>query len=83
MLVGYMRAICPSCGLPRSICSDPDREFYVERTMCYATAAHELIVRRLQRKYKDSPPTPDRRHAMDGMSLWASLDNLSPDDNFV
>ena len=83
-MVAYVRDICPACGNLRSICSDEERSWFPQRSMCYATAARELTERRVAKRYGH----PDEKatsglHPVDGMNVWAAADDLTPDDNFV
>ncbi|MFT3871064.1 MAG: hypothetical protein QM714_00225 [Nocardioides sp.] len=80
-LLEYERQICPRCGNLRSVCSNPDVPWYPQRSMCYATGARELTLRRLHKKHKD--PGTDAMAPTDGMTVWMSRDDLSPDDEFV
>lgn len=77
--------VCPRCGNLRSVCSDPEIGLYPQREMCYVTAAEEQTWRRLREKYKDKGPekTPLRPHPLDGMTVWMSQSDLTPDDDFV
>lgn len=63
------------------MCSDPERDWFPQRTMCYPTAARELVGRRLLEKHKKAPGTDP--HPLDGMSVWVSQDDLTPDDGFI
>ena len=75
-------AVCPRCGNLRAECSDPERAWYPQRDTCYATGARELVERRLQKRYEKKPPGP-APHPLDGMTVWTSLHDLTPDDDFV
>lgn len=75
--------MCPSCGNLRSECSDPDRLWYPQRDVCYATAAELQVKRRLAKKHKPVAHDDPEPHAMDGVHIWASLDDLTPDDDFI
>ena len=81
----YARAelVCPRCGRLRSECSDPELVWFPQRDMCYATANVEASQRRVQHKHKDSPPKPSKLHATDGMAVWVSTEDLTPDDGFI
>lgn len=82
-LLAYEELVCDQCGNLREVCSDPARGHYPQRTMCYVTATAELTMRRLKERYKDKPPGTVKLHALDGMRVWASPDDLTPDDDFV
>ena len=82
-MTAYMTDVCPSCGNLRSVCSDPERAWYPQREMCYASAATELTRRRLAKRYEDKPPGTADLHDTDGMRLWSSQEDLTPDDDCV
>lgn len=76
-------AYCPKCGNLRSVCSDPTRAWYPQRSMCYPSASLELVQRKLQERHKKSEPGTTTLHPLDGMSVWVSEFDLTPDDDFV
>lgn len=80
-MIAYVAEICPSCGNLVSVCSDPDRPFYPQRRMCYSTAARAIAVRRLQEKHGHAEGT--EAHPLDGMNVYASPEDLTPDDDFL
>lgn len=80
-MIAYVTEICPSCGNLRAVCSDPNVPLYPQRRMCYATAVRDLTVRRLQKKHKAEPG--EELHPLDGLSVWVSPEDLTPDDDFV
>lgn len=57
--------------------------WYPQRVMCYATASQALTQRRLNEKHKNNRPGIDALHPTDGMAVWVSQHDLSPDDDFV
>lgn len=81
-MIAYVTEVCPECGNLRSVCSDPDRPFYPQRRMCYASAVQQLTLRRLRAKHKGEPSLSEL-HPLDGMGVYVSPDDLSPDDDFV
>ena len=81
-MTAYVRDICPRCGNLRSVCSDPERPVYPQRTMCYLTAVRDLTMRRVAARYAQEPGTREL-HPTDGMSLWASPDDLTPESNWL
>jgi hypothetical protein len=81
-MIAYVTEICKTCGNLRSVCSDPDLALYPQRSMCYSSAARELTVRRLREKHKAEPGTAEL-HPLDGLSVWMSPEDLTPDDDFV
>lgn len=82
-MMAYVRDICPSCGNLRSECSDPERQWFPQRTMCYASASLEVVRRRVTKKYGHPTHNDSEVHDTDGMQVWVAQDDLSPDDNFV
>lgn len=81
-LVDYEVEVCPKCGNLRAICSDPDRVWYPQRHTCYAAADLEANYRRWEARHKDAVPI-NWRLPSDGTTLWVSVDNLTPEDNFI
>lgn len=77
--------VCSSCGNLRSVCSNPAVDWYPQRDVCYATAAREMTWRRLERKHEknDRAKALTQAHPFDGLSVWVSSENLTPDDDFV
>lgn len=82
-MVAEYELVCQSCGNLRSVCSDPAVPWYPQRAMCYAQGALEVTLRTLAEKYKDKKPQPGVSHPTDGMGVWVSTEDLTPDDNFV
>lgn len=80
-MTSFVVDVCPNCGNLRSVCSDPERALYPQREMCYASAVRELTWRRLRKNHGD--PGTEKLHPTDGMTVWASDFDLTPDDNFV
>lgn len=80
-MIAYVTEICPSCGNLRSVCSDPEQPFYPQRQVCYATAVKQVTVRKLQKRHKQEPG--EQLHPLDGVGVWASPHDLTPDDDFV
>jgi hypothetical protein len=81
-MIAYLTEVCPDCGNLRSVCSDPERAFYPQRRMCYASAVRDLTARRLHEKHGHPDGVADL-HPLDGMGLYVSPDDLTPDDDFV
>jgi len=75
--------VCGRCGNLRSVCSNEDIGLYPQRSMCYVSAGEEQTWRRVRAKHKDNEPGTKKPHPLDGMSIWMSEQDLSPDDNFV
>lgn len=75
--------VCPSCGNLRSVCSNPDVTWFPQRRICYSKAAQALTVRRVQARHERNQPGTELLHPTDGMSVWMSDLDLTPDDDFV
>ena len=75
--------VCSSCGNLRSLCSRDDVEWFPQRLVCNATAARQLVERQFHAKHEGEKPTPEDYHYTDGVSLWVSEMDLSPEDDFL
>lgn len=82
LMIAHHDLVCSSCGNLRSVCSDPNVVGYPQRAMCYFTAIRDLTVRRVHAKHKKEPGT-EGLHPTDGMGVWVSDQDLTPDDDFV
>jgi len=51
--------------------------------MCYADGARELTRRRLRKKHEKNEPGTETMHPLDGMTVWMSDLDLTPDDDFI
>lgn len=80
-MLAYVRDICGDCGNLRVICSDPNRPVYPQKSVCYVTAVRNLTLRQVHQKYGD--PEGRELHPMDGVTIWASPENLTPGDDFI
>lgn len=76
----YDAAICPSCGNLRSVCSDPATPWYPQRSICYASAALDVVQRRLALGHKTPGWEP---HETDGANVYVSRVDVNPDDDFI
>ena len=78
------------------MCADPDRLWYPQRHICFATKARDAADRAFGEKHKAkpfhngrekgwakdySPQTPF--HFRDGVRVWVSQHDLTPDDAFI
>jgi len=87
---------CGHCGQPRSECSDPEKLWYPQRTICYPTrerAAANALYAQLHEdaQYHDgnhkhwsatrTRATPYRYD--EGVSIWVAPEDLAPDDDFL
>lgn len=93
------QSICPHCNRPREDCSDPDRAFYPQRSICYATrervaaqeryaALHEAGSGRiyhdgLERNWSETWTTATPYKYDAGVSVWVADVDLNPDDHFL
>lgn len=83
-MIAYVREVCSYCGNLRSVCADPNVDWYPYRSTCYATAAREVVLRRLQKKHAKSPQHEALDlHPLDGMHVGVSTENHNPDDDFI
>lgn len=73
--------VCPSCGHLRSVCSDPAGDWFAQRSTCYASAAEAVTWRRVNEKHK-AGEKGTKPHVLDGVSVWVSDQDLTPDDKF-
>lgn len=80
------RERCAQCGRPRSECSDPEVDWYPQRTICWATVARDVAVRKYREMYSskqyhsggfdfpvekfDAEVAPFSM--FDGVSIWVS-----------
>ena len=84
------------CGSDPHVCSDPDREWFIQRTICF----REMETRAAERRYEaihEKTPYHDGTftrwaaeaslttpyHFNDGVTIWAAPVDLSPDDRFL
>jgi hypothetical protein len=90
------RAKCPQCGRDRDECSDPDVDWYPQRSICWATVAQRVAIRHYNELHAEEPyhdgsflnsaksysrQTPFRFD--DGVTIWVSRQDLTPDDDFL
>jgi hypothetical protein len=57
--------------------------WYPQRSVCWATASREAVNRRLHEKRQDVKPDERGYLPSDGETVWVSLLDLSPEDDFV
>jgi hypothetical protein len=81
LMLAHHEHVCPDCGNLRADCSDPDRPWFPQRSVCWATAAREVVARRLVAKHKQEPG--EEPHPLDGVKVYVSAEDLSPDDDFI
>lgn len=86
---------CPRCGNPRSMCSDPEREWFPQRVTCYAERARLAGEALFAKAHEKAPYTDDAGswakersaehpyHFADGVTIWAADTDLDPDDDFL
>lgn len=75
--------LCPNCGNLRSVCSDPDTDWYPQRLWCGATATRDMVTRRWHDKHREAKPDSLGFLPTDGAMFWASTEDLTPDDEFL
>jgi hypothetical protein len=81
----YFAATCPNCGGLRSECSDPTRDLYPQRSVCWPSAVRESVVAAVAEEARERQARrADGAHAAGWhVSVWVSEFDLNPDDNFV
>jgi hypothetical protein len=77
------RERCPECGLPRDVCSDPDVDYYAQKTTCWATAARKVNIRRWEKKTEGAVSDAAGYLPDDGVTVWVSRHDLTPDEDFL
>lgn len=88
--------VCRHHGGPISECPDDEKDWFPQRHICYVEMQLKAAQRAYDERHKAqsfhngtfthwsekwSPYTPF--HYMDGVTLWMSEVELSPDDNFL
>ena len=73
---------CPDCGQPREVCEQV-RDYFPQRTVCWATAARSVARRRFEKLHEHANPDPAGYLPTDGVTVWVSQRDLSPDDDFL
>lgn len=81
LMVAESALVCQQCGNLKSFCSTDGRELYPQREECFVTAARDLTMRRLHKKYSREP-SAESLHPMDGVSVWMAEYDRDPDDKF-
>lgn len=82
-LAEYEAALCPQCGELRSICEDPEQEWYPQRMVCWSSAARSVATRRFDKLHENDKPDAAGNLATDGTVVWVASEDLSPDDDFL
>ncbi len=90
------RHACPKCGGDPAVCSDPERPWYPQRQVCYATRERRAAERLFELLHKDTPfhdgsgerwaKEASRAfpvHFADGVTISVALTDLNPDDDFL
>lgn len=80
--MAYVREVCPDCGNLTEDCSDPTSGWYPQRRVCHSRMTVDFTWRRLREKHKEHKGLSEP-HPTDGVTVWASQQDLTPDDNFV
>lgn len=87
---------CPHCGNSREDCSDPERVWYPQLTLCYATRDRVAAQRRWETLHKDrmyhdgkfarwakEPGRATPYHLLDGATVWVSQTDLGLGGDFL
>jgi hypothetical protein len=67
----------------RSICEDDDQLWYPQRHVCHATAAQQNASRKFHTMHREAKPDVAGYLPTDGHMVWASDQDLTPDDDFL
>ena len=89
---------CPQCGGAAEECRQPEKRWYPQRTICYATMERAAAEWRYDQLHQD-PESPyhdgsfknwsEKRtveapyHYGDGVNIWVAPVDLAPDDDFL
>jgi len=65
------------------VCADRDVDYFPQRTICWATAARRVAQRRWEKRIKDANPDAAGYLPDDGVTVWVSPHDLTPDDDFL
>lgn len=79
----YDQAICPQCGNLRAVCEDPNTDWYPQRSVCYSSAATEVTNRKWHKRHEKATPDSNGFLPTDGVVVWVSPEDLTPDDDFL
>ena len=74
---------CPDCGQPREVCEQSATDYFPQRTVCWATAARAVARRKFEQLHENAHPDPAGYLPTDGVTVWVSQRDLSPDDDFL
>ena len=74
---------CPDCGNLIEVCSDPNLAAYPQRRVCLVTAARTAAQRRFDEQNRDAQPDQQGLLPGDGVTVWVSLTDDNPDDDFL
>jgi hypothetical protein len=87
---------CQHCGNPREECSDTERVWYPQQTICYATMERAAARARYERLHQDEPwhdgrfknwspkPSVDTPyHYMHGVTIWVTRQDLGLGGDFL
>lgn len=90
------RERCPKCGGPASECADPERDWFPQRTVCYAEMVRDAVERKYERLHEHAPyhdgtfeswakePSVEHPyHFKAGVTIWVADHDVNPDDDFL
>lgn len=85
-----------SCGHPREVCSDPEREWYPQMTVCYPTMVTEAMQAKYARLHEkrpwhngsftdwaEEPSVEHPYHYTHGTTIWVSEQDLAVGGEFL
>jgi len=74
---------CPDCGRPTEICADATRDWFPQKTVCWASAARSVAIRRWQARTENASPDAAGYLPDDGVTISVSQIDLTPDEDFL
>lgn len=77
----HEQSLCPRCGRPTTVCSDPLQPWWPQRTTCWATAAKEVAQRQFHANHEEHGPNDRGYLPQDGVSIWVASADLTPSDD--
>lgn len=88
--------VCPQCGNLREDCSDPDKPWYPQRNICYASREQAAADRRYGAKHEKQPFHNGRDvgwskdsakhapyHFREGVRVYVAPFDVNPEDDFL
>jgi hypothetical protein len=74
---------CPDCGQTRTECARADVDYFPQKTVCWATAARRVAMRKWDAMNEGKKPDAAGYLPTDGATVWVSRHDLEPDHDFL